>query len=135
MSNFYTPEYKLKLAKNIITNFCSDITGLGCNNQSLKEIQKIERRYNKSKGRYCDLSDFCIRLSDIPQIHYKLMTTVNWLDCITGTPVKKQTGFYKSAYCDKQGLTQVEHFITVDRYIQLLFIELNIRDMYKEIAA
>jgi hypothetical protein len=39
------------------------------------------------------------------------------------------------AYCDKQGLTKVEHFITVDKYIQLLFIELNIRNMYKETAA
>jgi len=127
----YTTEYKLNLAKNVIANFCGDITALGRSNPDCKEIQKMERKYTKSKGRYCDLSDFCIRLSDISQTHYKLMTTINWLDHITATPAKYQVGFYKSIYSDKQGIARVEYFITLDKYIQLLFIELNIKDIYQ----
>lgn len=130
----YTTKSKLNLAKCVIADFCGDITALGHNNPDFKAIQKMEQKYNKSKGRHCDLSDFCIRLSDIPQVHYKLMVTINWLDHITEAPAKGQIGFYKSAYSDKQGITRVEHFITVDRYIHLLFIELNIKDIYKSVA-
>ncbi|MCC2624707.1 MAG: hypothetical protein K0R14_580 [Burkholderiales bacterium] len=127
MSNFYTTKYKLDLANSIIANFCGDKTQVGYNNSDLEAIHKIERKYNKSKGRYCDLSDFCIRLSEIPQVHYKLMISINWLN---PTEAPKKSGFYKSASTDKQGITRLEHFITIDKYIQLLFIELNIRELY-----
>jgi len=130
----YTTERKLNLARNVVADFCGNLTALGQNNPDFKEIQKIERKYSKSKGRYCDLSDFCIRLSDVPQTHYKLMVTINWLDQITAAPVKNQVGFYKSIYSDKQGMVRVEYFITVDKYIQLLFIELNIKEIYKNVA-
>src|SRR6185437_6446923 len=130
----YTTERKLNLARNVVADFCGNLTALGQNNPDFKEIQKIERKYSKSKGRYCDLSDFCIRLSDVPQTHYKLMVTINWLDQISAAPVKNQVGFYKSIYSDKQGMVRVEYFITVDKYIQLLFIELNIKEIYKNVA-
>ena len=133
MSNFYTTESKLSLAKSFIAEFCGDKPVLKHQHPNLKAIQKMERKYNKSKGCCCDLSDFCIRISEIPKIHYKLMISINWLDQDTAAPTK--VGFYKSAYSYEQGATKVEHFITVDKYIQLLFIELNIRDLYKEIAA
>jgi hypothetical protein len=128
-------KFKLELAKNIIADFCGDKTASGQHTQDLKEIQELEQRYNKSKGRYCDLSDFCLRLSDIPQVHYKLMISINWLNHVSEAPAKNQAGFYKSAYSYEQGATRVEHFITIDKYIQLLFIELNIKELYKKIAA
>lgn len=131
MSNFYTTTHKLNLAKSVIANFCGDKTELGLNNPDLKAIQKMERKYNKSKGSYCDLSDFCIRLSDIPHLHYRLMLAINWLEQVTEVPVKARSGFYKSVYSDKQGIANIEYFITVDRYIHLLFIELDIKEIYK----
>jgi hypothetical protein len=127
----YTTEYKLNLAKSVIADFCGDVAALGRKYPDFKAIQKMERKYTKSKGRYCDISNFCIRLSDIPQPHYKLMVTINWLDHITASPAKDQMGFYKSVYSDKQGIARVEYFITLDKYIQLLFIELNIKEMYQ----
>jgi hypothetical protein len=130
MSDFYTTEHKLNLAKSVIANFCGDMTALGLNNPDLKAIQKMERKYNKSNGHYCDLSDFCIRLSDIPDLHYRLMLNIDWLDHITEASIKSQTGFYKSVFSDKPGSTKIEHFITVDKYIHLLFIELSIKDIY-----
>jgi hypothetical protein len=63
------------------------------------------------------------------------MVTINWLDHLSEAPVKEQTDFYQAAISDKQGITKVEHFMTVDKYIQLLFIELGVRDIYKNVAA
>ncbi len=135
MANFYLTKRKLDLAKNIIADFCGDKTALGKCGSDLENIQELELKYNKSKRNFCDLSDFCLRLSDIPHIHYQLMISINWLKSITESPTKKQTGFYKSAFSYEKGATRIEHFITVDKYIKLLFIELNIKQLYKEAAA
>lgn len=131
MANFYSTKDKLGLAKNIIADFCGDLTASGCNSPDSKSMQKMEQKYNKSKGRYCDLSDFCIRLSEMPQLHYKLMVSISWLDCATETPAKDQAGFYQSFSSDKQGIAKVEYFITIDKDTQRLFIELNIRELFK----
>ncbi|HLX54430.1 MAG TPA: hypothetical protein VKR58_10835 [Aquella sp.] len=127
----YTTEYKLNLAKSVIADYCGDTAALENKYPDFKAIQKMERKYTKSKGRYCDISNFCIRLSDIPEAQYKLMVTINWLNHITAAPAKNQVGFYKSVYSDKQGIARIEYFITLDKYIQLLFIELNIKEIYQ----
>ncbi|MCC2624297.1 MAG: hypothetical protein K0R14_170 [Burkholderiales bacterium] len=128
-------KFKLKLAQNIIADYCNNKTMPEQYNPALKEMQELEKKYNKSKGRNCDLSDFCIRLSDIPQIHYELMISINWLNDVTEKPVKSQNGFYKSAYSYEQGVTRIEYFITVNKYIKLLFVELNILGLYNKSAA
>jgi hypothetical protein len=135
MSDFYTTKHKLNLAKSVISSFCGDKTALGYNNPDFKILQKMEHKYNKSQGRHYDLSDFCIRLTEIPETHYRLMVTINWLEHLSEAPVKEQAGFYQAAISDKPGITKVEHFITVDKYVQLLFIELGIKDIYKNVAA
>lgn len=130
MADYYTTNQKINLANNIIAEFCGGKTAVGYNAPIFAEIEQMEQKYI-SNNRCCDLSDFCIRLSEIPAKHFKLMLIIGWLDHDTEEPLPYLSGFYKSAYHGKQGFTEIEHFITVDLYINLLFIELEIAQMYK----
>ncbi len=59
------------------------------------------------------------------------MLTIRWLDFDTEEPILSLNGFYKSVYHGEQGFTKIEHFITVQTYIDLLFIELELTKMYE----
>jgi len=96
------------------------------------DLHKIEKKYLKSKS--YDLSDFAICLSELPPKHIQLMHTIGWLDYVTEEPQKYLDGFYSDAYGSKPGVTQINHYITIDTYIHLLFIELQLTDMYSDIA-
>jgi hypothetical protein len=130
MSDLYSSGQKIDLAKSIITEFSGGKTSLGYSSPMFTKIRKMEQKYNKNNG-YCDLNDFCIRLSEIPVKHFRLMLVIGWLDHDTEEPFPYLNGFYKSAYHGKQGFTQVEHFMTVESYIKLLFIELETAEIHK----
>jgi hypothetical protein len=93
----------------------------------------MEMKYRKTKS--YDLSDFAICLSEIPEMHFKLMLAIGWLDIETEEPEKYLNGFYSEAHSSKRGITQVKHYITIDAYIDLLFIELRMIDMYSNAKA
>jgi hypothetical protein len=131
MSNLYSTKQKIDLANSVIVEFCGGTTALGYQSPMFSKIRKMEQRYNDNNG-YCDLSDFCITLSEIPSKHFRLMRAIGWLDYDTEEPLPHLNGFYKLAYHSKQGFTKVEHFITIESYIKLLFIELETAEMYKK---
>ncbi|MCC2626083.1 MAG: hypothetical protein K0R14_1956 [Burkholderiales bacterium] len=128
MANYFSTSQKIALANNIVSEFCNNVSHHA---PMLDEIREMEQRYISSNGRSWDLSDFCIRISEIPVKYFKLMLTMRWLDFDTEEPISSLIGFYKSVYHGKQGFTKIEHFITVEAYIDLLFIELELTKMYE----
>lgn len=130
MSNLYSTKQKISIANAVIKHACGDKTALGYNEPILTRLHKIEKKYLKSKS--YDLSDFAICLSELPPMHLGLMRTICWLDPETEGPQKYLDGFYSEAYGSKPGVTQINHYITIDTYIHLLFIELQLTDMYSK---
>jgi hypothetical protein len=128
MANYFSTNQKIDLANNIVSEFCNNLSGYHA--PMLDEIREMEQRYI-SNSQSLDLSDFCIRIAEIPVKHFKLMLAIWWLDFDTEEPISSLDGFYKSVYHGKQGFTKTEHFITVETYIDLLFIELELTKMYK----
>jgi hypothetical protein len=132
MAHLYSTKQKIALANNIIQNSCGNKDYSGYNDQLFKILRKIEKKYLKNKS--YDLSDFAICLSELPHKHLKLMLTIGWLHPETEAPHKYFDGFYKEAYSNTPGCTQIKHYITVDTYIHLLFIELQIIEMYSDVG-
>ncbi len=128
MANYFSTSQKIALANNVVSEFCNNIS---YHAPMLDEIREMEQRYISSNSRSCDISDFCIRIAEIPAKYFKLMLTMRWLDLDTEEPIPSLTGFYKSVYHGKQGFAKIEHFKTVETYIDLLFIELELSKMYK----
>jgi hypothetical protein len=129
MSNLYSTRQKIALANEVIENFNGNkklTTSIP--DAMFAKLHKIEKKYQKFK--VYDLSDFAIGLSELPLKHFKLMQTIGWLDHETEAPQKYLDGFYSEAFCGKCGFTQTQHYITVDAYINLLFIELEIMSLY-----
>ncbi len=133
MSNLYSTKQKISIASSVIKHACGDKTALGYNDPILTSLHKIEKKYLKSKS--YDLSDFAICLSELPPIHLGLMRTIGWLDHETEGPQKYLDGFYSETYGSKPGVTQINHYLTVDAYIHLLFIERQLTDMYSNSKA
>lgn len=131
MANYFSTRQKIALANNVVSEFFNNNNISGCHTLMLDEIRKMEQIYISSNCRHWDISDFCIRVAEIPVKHFKLMVAIRWLDIDTEEPISYLKGFYKSVYHGKQGFTKVEHFITVETYIDLLFIELELTKMYK----
>jgi len=132
MSNLYSTKQKIAIANGVIKHACGDKTKPSYNEQ-VTSLHKIEKKYLKSKS--YDLSDFAICLSELPPLHLGLMRTIGWLDPETEGPQKYLDGFYSETYGSKPGVTQIDHYITIDAYIHLLFIELQLTDMYSNIKA
>jgi len=63
------------------------------------------------------------------------MLAIGWLNGETEKPSKCLDGFYSEAYGSNRGITQIKHYITVDAYIDLLFIELQMIDLYSNAKA
>lgn len=128
MSNLYSTKQKIAIANNIINHIYGNNSTLDYNDPILTKLHKIEKKYRKTKS--YDLSDFAICLSEIPEKHFNLMLAIGWLDIETEEPEKYLNGFYREAHCSNRGMTQVKYYITIDAYIDLLFIELRMIDMY-----
>lgn len=58
------------------------------------------------------------------------MVIIGWLDMETEKPKPHLNGFYRETFYSRQGVTQIEHYMTVDAYIKLLLIELAIAELY-----
>jgi hypothetical protein len=106
-------------------------------NPKFKEIKKLERKFKKRHkndrvdvGEY--LEEFSIELARIPQRLHSLMICIGWLDSDTYAPAKHIDGFYSDTYhsFNKDLATATWHYITVDRYIDLLLIDCNLQDRY-----
>jgi hypothetical protein len=132
MSNLYSTKQKISIANNIIKHVCGDKT-IPDYNGHLTALHKVERKYRKNKT--YDLSDFAICFPELPQKHLKLMQTIGWLHPETEAPQKYLDGFYSEVYGNAPGCTQIKHYITVDAYVNLLFIELGIIEMYRNVKS
>jgi hypothetical protein len=128
MSHLYSAQQKIAIAHSVIEHACGNKTSLGYNDPIFANLHKIEKKYRKAKS--YDLSDFAICLSELPEKHFKLMLGIGWLDIETEEPKQYLNGFYSEAYCGNRGITQIKHYITVNAYIDLLFIELHMIDLY-----
>ncbi len=126
MSLFSTRE-KLKFAQWAIDEFAGQ--SIGNYDDQINQLKKLELYYNKSK-RYT-ISDFGIKLSKIPSQHLWLMATIGWLTPNRSKPTKCVRGFYKNNIRNGQS----KYFITVNKYIYLLLIECELRDMYTNAKA
>ena len=127
----YSIKQKIDLANGVIAEYCGDEKSPGWNAPMFKHLRKMERKYNKNPGRY-DLSDFCLKLSELPEKHFRLMRAINWLDDFTDAPLPHLKGFYKEKYSKLQGITEIEHYITVSQYVYLLFVELSVINLYED---
>lgn len=130
MADYFTTKQKIELANSVIAELCGEQTLLGYQHPIFIKIRKMEEKYIASDGRYCDLSDFSISLSELPQKHFRLMLVIGWLDHEEEQPKPYIAGFYKSKYPGRRGFTKIEHFMTIDAYIRLLLIEMEIDEMY-----
>ena len=128
MANYFSTSQKIDLANNVVSEFCNNVS---YHAPMLDEIREMEQKYISSNGRSWDISDFCIRVAEIPTKYFKLMLTMRWLDFDTEEPIPSLNGFYTSVYHGKPGFTKIEHFVTVETYIDLLFIGLELAKMYK----
>jgi len=133
MSNLYSTKQKISIANSVIDHACGNKTALGYNDPIFTKLHKIEKKYLKAKS--YDLSDFAICLSELPEKHFKLMLAIGWLNGETEEPPKYLDGFYSEAYGSNRGITQIKHYITIDAYIDLLFIELHMIDLYSNAKA
>jgi hypothetical protein len=127
MSNLYSTKQKISIANSIVKHACGDKTTPDYSWQ-INGLHKIEKKYLKNKS--YDLSDFAICLPDLSPDHLKLMQTIGWLHPETEAPQPYLDGFYSEAFGNTPGCTQINHYITVDAYVNLLFIELGIIEMY-----
>lgn len=108
-------------------------------NPAFKKIKKLERKFKKRYKEIVntdvcgELDDFCIELKYIPSNLHYLMRVIGWLDSSTYSPSKHIDGFYSSSYHDytaRDVTTKIWHYITVGRYIELLFIDNEMQIMY-----
>ncbi|MCC2644225.1 MAG: hypothetical protein K0R94_3 [Burkholderiales bacterium] len=133
MSNLYSTKQKIAIANSVIEHACGNKTSLGYNDPIFTKLHKIEKKHLKAKS--YDLSDFAICLSELPEKHFKLMLAIGWISYETDEPRKYLDGFYSEAYGTNRGITQIKHYITIDAYIDLLFIELHMIDLYSNAKA
>ncbi len=133
MANLYSTKQKIALADGVIQHACGNKTSLGYNDPLFTILHKVERKYLKKK--VYDLSDFAICFPELPPKHLQLMQMIGWLHPETEAPQKYLDGFYSEMYGNAPGSTQIKHYITVDTYINLLFIELGIIEMYSNIKS
>lgn len=132
MSNLYSTKQKIAIANSVIEHACGNKTTPGYDDPIFPKLHKIEKKYLKTKS--YDLSDFAICLSELPEKHFKLMLAIGWLNGETEEP-QYIHGFYSEAYGSNPGITQIKHYITVNAYIDLLFIELQMIDLYSNAKA
>ena len=107
-------------------------------NPKFKEIEKLERKFKKRhKNNSVDVGDyleeFSIELVRIPEHLHFLMRVIGWMDEDTYAPAKHLDGFYSTTYHDfmaKDLATKTWHYITVKRYISLLFIHNQLQGIY-----
>ncbi len=133
----------INLADDVLTDWC----GLPrlfnydnpYDNPKFKKIAKFERKFNKQhKGNLVDVGEylekFSIELKYIPTHLHFLMRVIGWLDEDTYAPAKHLSGFYSTSYHDystKDLATKIWYYITVEQYINLLFIDCELRERYK----
>ncbi|MCC2625153.1 MAG: hypothetical protein K0R14_1026 [Burkholderiales bacterium] len=131
MSNLYPTKQKIALAHEVIENFNGNKKISVSHHEAIfTKLRKIEKKYQKFK--LYDLSDFAIGLSELPEKHFLLMRSIGWLNPETEAPQKYIDGFYSDAFCGKCGFTQIQHYITVDAYVSLLLIELEMISLYRK---
>lgn len=108
-------------------------------NPMFKRIKKLERKFRKrhKDGINIDvgekLENFSIELQYIPERLHYLMALIGWINTDTYAPNKHQKGFYSNSYHDstaKDASTKIWYYITVDRYIDLLFIDSELQYRY-----
>ncbi len=132
----------INLAKDVIADFNGAprlfIYADPYYNPKFKEIKKLERKFNKRyKNNRIDvggaLEKFSIELVRIPNHLHFLMRIIGWLDEDTYAPAPHLEGFYSTTYRDfsaKDLATKTWHYITVERYISLLFIHNQLQGIY-----
>jgi calcineurin-like phosphoesterase family protein len=131
MSNLYSTKKKIALAHEVIENFNGNKKITISNHEAMfAKLHKIEKKYQKFRS--YDLSDFAISLSELPEKHFRLMRSIGWLNHETEAPQKYIDGLYSDSFCSKCGFTQIQHYITVDAYVNLLLIELEMISLYRK---
>ena len=109
-------------------------------NPRFKKIAKLEKKFIKS-GRIGTpdvsgyLREFCIPFEYIPDRLYDLMMCINWLDNYTYAPYPHLKGFYTDTYNDyrhDKRATKICHYCTLDKYIELLFIDAQLESHYSK---
>lgn len=111
-------------------------------NPELKRLAKLEKKFRKSgltSGDIADhLKEFCIPFEYIPEHLYILMHRIGWLDTDTYAPKPYLTGFYASSYHDykyDERATKTWHYCTIERYIDLMFIHLDLANIFNKGSA
>lgn len=77
------------------------------------------------------LADFAIPLSEISEHYYKLMQNMAWIDWDTGEPLlspQSRIFIYSHKISERAGITEISHYIEIDSYVALLFIEQELKD-------
>lgn len=94
--------------------------------QSYKELTHQEQQDKQYM-----LDEFCIPFEAINDNLYNLMLIIGWLDSAIYEPMSYLEGFY-SALAHESGKrnNRVNYYCTVDRYIELLFINLELSSHY-----
>jgi hypothetical protein len=130
MAHFNTLNIKLKLAAKIVSDYYegnfTDIHEHYC----LCKLRKLERKYQRNPANHeTDLYAFTIPLTDIPPKHYDLMVAIGWIDSLTLKVKEKQKGFYEVITPIEQGLIKLTHYITIEAYVDLLLIDIEINNL------
>lgn len=92
--------------------------------QLQQSYEELDQRGRQDKQYLLD--EFCIPFEAINDNLYNLMLIIGWLDHATHQPISYIEGFY-SALVHKLGERNnwVNYYCTLDRYIELLFINLE----------
>ena len=131
MSNYFTTDQKISLCNAELALWDIDCQS-PC--KLSPEFQAISDGIDKLNKKNADLSDFCIPLSGLPEKHYQLLRSMNWIDFETGEPLIKHLNeepyFYCQKYSYRNGITETTHFITTIGYVQLMLIEKELRERF-----
>ncbi len=90
-----------------------------------------ELNQQKRQDKQYLLDEFCIPFEAINDNLYNLMLIIGWLDQATHQPIPYIEGFY-SALVHESGErnNRINYYCTLDRYIELLFINMELASHY-----
>lgn len=105
-------------------------------NPEFTKVYQLQQSYEeldqqKRQDKQYLLDEFCIPFEAISDNLYNLMLIIGWLDHATHQPIPYIEGFY-SALVHESGErnNRINYYCTLDRYIELLFINLELASHY-----
>lgn len=136
----------IDFANNELANFCGETNKNEEPRLFHAQVRKYERKFNKYRKdiekqiRFIDcaedLRDFYIPFAKIPDNLFKLMKQIRWIDYNANVPLVDECSFYQSTWRCEINIRNIvtEYFITLDKYIELIHINLELKDTYLKVA-